>query len=47
MQRKGDYKFAKMNNLQLHKNAFKLDFLKWILKIIFLKNIKETTFLKS
>lgn len=26
MQRKEDYKFAKMNNLHLHKNAFKLGF---------------------
>lgn len=42
MQRKEDYKFAKMNNLQLHKNAFKLGFPK-----VSLKNHTETTFLKS
>lgn len=42
MQRKEDYKFAKMTNLQLHENAFKLGFPQ-----VSLKNHTETTFSKS
>lgn len=42
MQRKEDYKFSKMTNLQLHENAFKLRFPQ-----ASLKNHTETIFLKS